>query len=346
MKRRVVKKDALVGIAKRISESVVVYTPVLVEGDVLFKALEKGDEPLLGYANSKNAPKNFFFPRSEIMLRFTRTPKGLVLTHEEITSQEGVLFGARPCDTRSFILLDMLFDQEKYKDPYYIAKRQRTTVVSLACANPPYATCFCTSVGGHPVDSQGADVLITDVGGEYLVEFLTPKGEALVKYFGEVEADESVEEKKKKVSEEAEKALAKKLAVDGLKEKLDRNFHSPFWDDVHKRCLACGTCTYLCPTCHCFDIRDEVKYDDGRRLRNWDSCMFPLFTQETSGHNPRPTQRERWRQRVMHKFSYYPENFGAIACVGCGRCVMYCPVNIDIRKIVEDAARLFSNTSP
>ncbi|MCE5274896.1 MAG: 4Fe-4S dicluster domain-containing protein, partial [Deltaproteobacteria bacterium] len=95
-----------------------------------------------------------------------------------------------------------------------------------------------------------------------------------------------------------------------------------------------------CPTCHCFDISDEVKGSDGKRLRNWDSCMFPLFTKETSGHNPRPSQKERWRQRVMHKFRYYVDNFGAIACVGCGRCVMSCPVNLDIRKIVEDISKL------
>ncbi|MBW2651275.1 MAG: 4Fe-4S dicluster domain-containing protein, partial [Deltaproteobacteria bacterium] len=105
-------------------------------------------------------------------------------------------------------------------------------------------------------------------------------------------------------------------------------------------CLACGTCTYLCPTCHCFDITDEVKREDGKRIRSWDSCMSWLFTIETSGHNPRPSQKERWRQRLMHKFKYFADNFDAIACVGCGRCVMYCPVNIDIRKIVTDISKL------
>ena len=130
------------------------------------------------------------------------------------------------------------------------------------------------------------------------------------------------------------------LGLSRMNRILDVNFEHPFWNTIHQKCLACGTCTYLCPTCHCFDISDEVKKNDGIRLRNWDSCMFPLFTKETSGHNPRTSQKERWRQRAMHKFKYFVDNFNAIACVGCGRCVMYCPVNIDIRKIVEDISKL------
>jgi ferredoxin len=138
----------------------------------------------------------------------------------------------------------------------------------------------------------------------------------------------------------AAKAITKTIPAREIKKFLDENFEHPFWDTLHKKCLACGTCTFMCPTCHCFDIQDEVKAEDGKRMRNWDSCMFPLFTKETSGHNPRPSQKERWRQRVMHKFRYFVDNFNAIACVGCGRCVMYCPVNMDIRKIVEDISKL------
>jgi len=233
-----------------------------------------------------------------------------------------------------------LFDQDKYKDPYYIAKREKATVITLACTLVPYTTCFCTSVGGGPVDSTGSDILVTDIGDAYLVEFLTPKGERLVKYFGEAKATAEAENKKETAAKEAIGQIKSVIPAREVKPILDVSFDHPFWDTIHKRCLACGTCTYLCPTCHCFDISDEMKYDDGRRLRNWDSCMFPLFTKETSGHNPRPTQKERWRQRVMHKFKYYVDNFNAVACVGCGRCVMYCPVNIDIRKIVEDISKL------
>jgi len=340
MEKRLIKKDALTGIIGKIAQEAVVFAPVKVEDNVLFKALEKGEEPYLTYANSKNAPKNFFFPRSEVMLRYTRTTKGVEFTGGQKEAEATVLFGVRPCDARSFVLLDLLFDQEKYKDPYYIDKRQKTTIVAMACVHPPYATCFCTSVDGHPVSSEGADILLTDLGDQFLAEFITSKGEQLVKHFGDLKADAAAEAKKDAAAEQAAKEIKSHIPGREVKPIMDANFNSPFWNTVHQRCLACGTCTYLCPTCHCFHISDEMKQSDGRRLRNWDSCMFPIFTKETSGHNPRPTQKERWRQRAMHKFSYYPENFNAIACVGCGRCVMYCPVNIDIRKIITDISKL------
>jgi ferredoxin len=254
--------------------------------------------------------------------------------------EKTVLFGVRPCDARSFTLLDMLFDQEKYKDPYYIDKRAKTTIVALACVHPPYTTCFCTSVDGSPVDSVGVDLLLTDLGNEYLAEFITPKGEELLAAFGGSPAGVDAEKAKEGIAAKAAEEIASHIPAHEIKPILDTHFEDPFWNTLHQKCLACGTCTYLCPTCHCFDISDEVKRNDGIRIRNWDSCMFPMFTKETSGHNPRSSQKERWRQRVMHKFRYYPDNFNAIACVGCGRCVMACPVNLDIRKIVTDIAKI------
>jgi len=340
MEKRLIKKDALTGLVKKIAERMPVYAPVKVEDNVLFKVLEKGDEPLAAFANSKNAPKNFFFPHTEVMMRYTRTAKGSEFTGGAEEAGERVLFGVRPCDARSFILLDKLFDQEKYKDMFYIDKRNKTTIVALACVHPPYSTCFCTSVGGNPTSADGADVLLTDLGDQYLVEFMTPKGEKYIQDFGETKADEAADKKKAAIAAQAEGEIKSRIPAKEIKPILDANFEHPFWGTIHQRCLACGTCTYLCPTCHCFDISDEVKHEDGRRLRNWDSCMYPLFTLETSGHNPRPSQKERWRQRAMHKFKYFVDNFEAIACVGCGRCVMYCPVNIDIRKIVEDISKL------
>lgn len=341
MEKRLLKKDKLADIIKNVSRDMLVYAPVKEEDNVLFMALKEGREPLLNFSNSRNAPKTFFFPRTEIMMKYTRTGKGMEFLRDEGEPAEAVLFGVRPCDARSFALLDMLFEQDKYKDPYYIARREKTTVISMACAHPPYSTCFCTSVDGSPTSGEGADILLTDMGNNYLVEFITPRGEGLLKYFRDLpKAGEAEETMKKEIAERAEKEISSHIPAKDIKPILDNNFEHPFWETIHRKCLACGTCTYLCPTCHCFDISDEAKGSDGIRIRNWDSCMYPLFTLETSGHNPRPTQKERWRQRVMHKFKYYVDNFGAISCVGCGRCVMYCPVNLDIRKIVEDIAKL------
>jgi ferredoxin len=195
-------------------------------------------------------------------------------------------------------------------------------------------------VDGAPLASDGADILLTDLGEAYLAEFLTPKGDALLSMFKGTAAGEAEVKKKEALAAQSAGEIRSRVPAHEVKPILDTRFEDPFWNTLHQKCLACGTCTYLCPTCHCFDISDERKGDAGVRIRNWDSCMFPLFTKETSGHNPRPSQKERWRQRVMHKFRYYVDNFGAIACVGCGRCVMACPVNLDIRKIVADIATL------
>jgi len=340
MEKRLIGKEALAGVAGELAGRMRVCAPLQAEDQVFFGVLAAGGKPLFDFANTRNAPKNFLFPRTETMLKYTRIPQGIVFAGEAGEGEETLLLGVRPCDARSFVLLDMLFDQEKYRDPYYIDKRAKTTVVSLACVRPPYTTCFCTSVGGAPVSAEGADILLTDLGEAYLAEFLTPKGETLRAAFGGTPAGEAEEKQKETLAAQAAEEIASKIPAREIKPILDTHFEDPFWDTIHRKCLACGTCTYLCPTCHCFDISDEVKRADGIRLRNWDSCMYPLFTKEASGHNPRPSQKERWRQRVMHKFRYYVDNFGAISCVGCGRCVMACPVNLDIRKVVADIAKI------
>jgi len=112
-------------------------------------------------------------------------------------------------------------------------------------------------------------------------------------------------------------------------------YNASFWPQIAEACINCGACTFLCPTCYCFDIQDEVAGTKGVRLRYWDSCMFPLFTLHASGHNPRGQKMQRVRNRFMHKFKYFPDRFGPVSCVGCGRCVKDCPVNIDIREVIS-----------
>jgi sulfhydrogenase subunit beta (sulfur reductase) len=338
MERRVLRKESLPAALTRLAEQFVVAGPVSEEGNVLFAPLG-GREAHLPFANTRNAPKNTLFPHTEALVRFLRTPRGVEVVGEGDEVRETVVL-VRPCDARSFLFLDRVFDQEQWKDPYYRARREHTTVVSLACAKPPYAACFCTSVGGEPVTGEGADVLITDLGEGLLAEFLTEKGEKLAACFAGEPARETEVARKEEVRASARTAIRSNVPAAEVKPILEANFEHPFWDGLHKSCLACGTCTYLCPTCHCFDISDEATDERGVRIRNWDSCMYPLFTKETSGHNPRSSQKERWRQRAMHKFRYIPANFGLVGCVGCGRCVLNCPVNLDIRKIVRDVSEL------
>ena len=239
MEKKLLKKDKLSGIVKKLAAEKTVYAPVKDEDNVLFKILEPGMEPLTSFANTKNAPKKVFFPHSELLMKYTRSPKGMVFAAMPADAEEFVLFGARPCDARSVALLDMLFDQEKWKDPYYIEKRKKGTVISLACVHPPYSTCFCTSVDGSPTSTQGADLMLTDLGENYLVEFLTPKGEALAPWFGEATAaDAAAEAKKQAIAEQSAAEIKKKIPGRAIKPILDVSFEHPFWDTIAGKCLS------------------------------------------------------------------------------------------------------------
>ena len=127
------------------------------------------------------------------------------------------------------------------------------------------------------------------------------------------------------------------MKTQNIEKILDQIFENKFWEEIAKRCLGCGICTYLCPTCHCFDIQDEKKGKHGARIRVWDSCMYSEYTKQASGYNPRLYQMNRFRNRVYHKFNYFPKNSQVFGCVGCGRCIIECPVNIDIIETINDA---------
>jgi len=193
-------------------------------------------------------------------------------------------------------------------------------------------------VGGGPFHEEGLDVLLYDMGERYLARALTDKGEMFLKKAGGGNpADDGVLKEAEALGQSAAQKITASVATDKLKHKVTNElFNAPFWDDIAFGCLNCGTCTYLCPTCWCFDIQDEVYGKEGDRIRNWDSCMFPLFTLHGSGHNPRDKKVQRVRQRFMHKLKYYVDKYDSgVQCSGCGRCVKYCPVNIDIRDVCE-----------
>jgi ferredoxin len=245
---------------------------------------------------------------------------------------ETVIFGLRPCDAASFAALESILNWDT-PDRYFSARRARTTLVTVACSRAD-EYCFCTSVGGGPGAVAGSDILLTDLGqGEFLAEIVSSKGRELRlaadSLFGPAgEADK-------------ESRLAKPAAVftpDAVAAALAGLFDEPaFWEEQSRRCVGCGACAYVCPTCACFDIQDEG-CATGKRLRCWDSCGFGLFTLHTSGHNPRWLQSQRWRQRLMHKFSYMPERQHVLGCVGCGRCSRSCPVDMNILEHIRAVA--------
>ncbi len=303
------------------------------EGDAMcFAPVLEGEEVLLGFGNTRVPPKVATFPQTETMYRFQL---GNVEMEEPKPGEELILLGARPCDARAMAIVEKLFRWD-YDDPYYLKRRDQVTLVGLAC-NEPGLNCFCTSVGGTPDSTEGLDLLMYDLGSNYLLETVTAKGEAIFAEIKGLLSDPDAETVKAKQKLAAEAAAIIKRAVnhEGIPAGLPGLWEDPLWKRVSASCIGCGTCTYLCPTCHCFDIQDEVEGFEARRCRTWDSCMFEEYTLHTSGHNPRPTRRERTRNRINHKYSYYVGKFNVIACVGCGRCINLCPVNIDIVDILR-----------
>lgn len=292
--------------------------------------IKKPEEIDLTALVSDLSPKNILFPQEEALLFFKEKK---IITGENPPKKPLIFFGIRPCDVKAILLMDKVFIQKDYTDPYYKVKRDNAILVGFLCSHP-LPTCFCTSVGGGPFNTQGMDVALLKLENDFWLYFSTDKAEEILKYgeFEEGVIDRKVLEDVKKKAEE--KITTPSFA--GIENLFDNPYEIDFWDEVWVSCLGGGVCTYVCPTCHCFDIVDEKKGKRGVRRRIWDSCMFSLYTLEASGHNPRPTGRERWRQRFLHKFYYFPKVFGEYQCVGCGRCVRLCPVNIDIREIAQN----------
>ena len=340
MSDKIIKKEQFREFLKSLQEGHEVFVPMKDGEFYTFKPLTDEKDVDLDISNTRLSPKSLLFPQSERMFEYSldeESEDAYILKESSKDHPATAVVGIRPCDARAFRLVNVNFDNPEFKDPWWAQRLEAMTFIGLGC-NDPFATCFCTSVGGGPFHEEGLDVLLFDLGDEYLARAITEKGTQLLKEAGVTEdAAADTQKKADELKEKAEQKISSHVPTDKLKEKnvLDL-FEAPFWDDVAFACINCGTCTFLCPTCWCFDIQDEVHKSNGDRIRNWDSCMFPLFTLHASGHNPRNEKVQRVRQRFMHKLKYYVDKYdNGVACVGCGRCVKHCPVNIDIREVFK-----------
>jgi len=275
-------------------------------------------------------PKELIFPRSETLYSVD-LGTGDVTQPEE--AKKTVIFGIRPCDARGIVNLDNAFLEKTYVDGAYADKREKLTIVTLACQEIPDRACFCDSMGGGPHDAEGSDLLMTDTkdGEAWLVSAHTDKGKAVEELW-----------KAAGLLDDAGKTAAVKppsctLKVDkpkDLAKKLANAFEDPAWAGFSEACIGCGACSYICPTCYCFDM-DMEKRGEASQFRCWDCCMFSDYSRMAGGHNPRPTKKERLRNRYMHKLSYFDERYGRTLCVGCGRCLAKCPAGLDIVSVIE-----------
>jgi ferredoxin len=317
-----------------------IYAPVK-EGELWnFKLIDRPESVELNFSQTVLSPKKIIFPQREVLLEFNSNENEVEVRENLPDEKPSVIFGVRPCDARALTLTDKVFGGD-FEDPYYWKRRKATALVGLACTPPPSENCFCLSVDGSPYSKDGLDILMTDLGDRYFLESLTEKGNELIKagkgFFQEPKASDK-KEVEKIWAESAKKIKRQVKELKKIPAKLKGMFESPFWDEESLSCIRCGICTYLCPTCHCFDINDEIVSSSplkGERVRTWDNCQFPDFTMHSSGHNPRPDRASRLRQRIFHKFQYFVERFENYQCTGCGRCVSKCPVRIDIIEVLD-----------
>jgi ferredoxin len=270
-----------------------------------------------------NSVKEFFFPQNETICNYRYEGKELIVDDAEPFLQEQVIFGVRPCEAASLPILDKVFGWD-YQDRFFQQRRAKSTVISIACK--PDEFCFCTSVGLSSETDSGADAMLIPIDADtFEVRVFTPKGAAIFD-------GKTTESDKIGITADSPEI---KFDSNNVKRYLAEHFGDDVFDVLSIRCLACGACTYVCPTCHCFDIVDEGGAVNGKRVKNWDACQFAMFTLHASGHNPRGNQSARQRNRIQHKFRIYPDKFGAILCTGCGNCARECSVTLGVRPYVE-----------
>jgi len=335
MKNSIIKKHQIPDFIQHLLQGYTLWGPVHEDTISIYRQINSPEQMTLEFQKCKIPPKEIVFPQTETLMRF-RKEKNVTVETPPLPKKTTVIFGIRPCDAKSLQLFDTVFLGD-CEDPYYASKRKTMISVGLTCSTPS-ENCFCSSVGGNPDDSRGFDILLTDLTDTYYVEILTEKGEELLKGFkGCTPATNQDSQKKNEVCQRAKKGITRQVSVKNIETILDDIFDSSYWETIAQRCIGCGICTFLCPTCHCFDIQDETAQNKGARVRIWDSCMYQEYSCQASGYNPRATQMNRVRNRVYHKFNYLPKTNQVLGCVGCGRCIDECPVHIDIIEIIGHA---------
>ena len=327
-----IKLDALNTFLLGISKEQTVIAPVEKAGLVDFGVWSEDETLNLYTLKTAKSAKGAFFPQVEDMVRFHMQGKKIDIDPVELMEENFVIFGVRACDARSFELLDRVFLSDP-ADPFYTARRAHGTVITLACGEPE-ENCFCSVFGIDAADPAG-DITAWIVGEDIYFRANTEKGEKLIASLDDADA-KAVEDTQKAIREITAKLPLSDLNLEGFDgEHLMEKFNDPKWAELSRACLGCGTCTFVCPTCQCYDVRDFDTGNGIQRYRCWDSCMFSDFTLMAHGTN-RPTQVERFRQRFMHKLVYFPSNNdGLYSCVGCGRCLSKCPQGLNIVKVIK-----------
>jgi sulfhydrogenase subunit beta (sulfur reductase) len=300
-----------------------------------YKLTARNDEALFGFTISPTAWKRFFIPPKFPLWSASRSGKTFTaVTSDEETHPPLALIGIRPCDLHAIERQDDVYLRDGSVDPHY-GKIRRSAFTLVVQCTAPADTCFCNSMGTGPFVEDGYDIALTELVGDgphlFLARAGSPRGRAILDGVPREEAPPSDVAREANLRDRAVSSFVRTLDADRAREALKADIDSPLWDDIAKRCLSCTNCTMVCPTCFCFTVEDvtDLSGTYAERRRRWDSCFTMEFT-KVAGGNIRPSLRSRYRQWITHKLSYWYDQFGSAGCVGCGRCITWCPAAIDI----------------
>lgn len=301
-----------------------------------YRLKHRGDAALFGYSVGPVTWKKFLFPPVSRLWKAERTDGQFRIVPEERRQKKYAFVGVRACDTAALAIQDKVFLQGPYEDPSYRSRRANVFIVALNCAQAG-GTCFCMSMGSGPKATAGYDLAMTEVlkNGDhhFVVHVGTEAGASLLAVIPhDLASDEEIAYAESVVAE-ASRRMGRTLNVNGIKELFYRNSESPRWEILANRCLSCANCTLVCPTCFCSTVEDTTDLIgvQAERTRKWDSCFTSDFSY-IHGSSVRPTPRSKYRQWITHKLAYWQDQFGSSGCVGCGRCITWCPVGIDITE--------------
>ena len=325
------KGDVLAGLDKASSEYQIAGITKK-EGKVLFDIVESSQDLELEYFPTVLSPKKFFFPQEEVFLEYTANGE----VNPKIEATPLVLFGIHPCEANAIKIMDEAFS-ESHGDPNYLAKRDASVVICLDCNEICDDDAFCYKVNSQYAEA-GFDLMLHDLGDDYAVTIQTEKGEKFVEnYLATKDVDRAAFENFKLSKVKTFSKYTPFRELEKLPEVFEANKDHAIWKEEGDRCLSCGSCIMVCPTCYCFDVADELALNlkAGERIRRWDACMLSNFARVSGGENFREHAEDRLKHRIYRKFDYLMTKHGQSVCVGCGRCVRACLAEISPKKIVQ-----------
>jgi ferredoxin len=304
-----------------------------------YRLKRRADQALFGYAVGPHSWKKFLHPPEQKLWQAERGANGFTIFQEKQVHPKYAFLGVRSCELHAIAIQDKVFLQGQFVDPVYQSRREDIFLIAINCGQAG-GTCFCVSMKTGPKASSGYDLAMTELLQDgrhrFVVEAGTQRGAEILAELPRAAAEQADAQAAEAVVAETARHMGRTLDTAGIKELLYSNYEHPRWDEVATRCLTCANCTMVCPTCFCTTVEDvtDLSGDHAERWRKWDSC-FTMDFSYIHGGSVRSTTKSRYRQWLTHKLATWIDQFGSSGCVGCGRCITWCPVAIDITEEVR-----------